>query len=187
MDHGNPTVESGEVWFCSDEHVTFAPRRAACASATGCCVWPAHVDPTVAYHECMHLADGPALDADVDRAVAGRPARLGRRCVATANAEAIPCPADGRLNSRASTPPPKPSSSARGDASPIELVDAAIDAHREAERRAERGDPPAVRPGPRRGRAATLPDGPFRGVPIVVKDLDGTLAGAPYHDGQPRC
>ena len=24
MDHGNPTVEGGEVWFCSDEHVTFA-------------------------------------------------------------------------------------------------------------------------------------------------------------------
>ena len=28
-----------------------------------------------------------------------------------------------------------------------------------------------------------LPDGPFRGVPIVIKDLDGTLAGAPYHGG----
>ena len=28
-------------------------------------VWPAHVDPTVAYHERMHLADGPDLDADV--------------------------------------------------------------------------------------------------------------------------
>ncbi|MGO9873089.1 MAG: amidase [Acidimicrobiia bacterium] len=26
-------------------------------------------------------------------------------------------------------------------------------------------------------------DGPFRGVPIVVKDLDGTLAGASYHAG----
>ena len=30
---------------------------------------------------------------------------------------------------------------------------------------------------------AGLPDGPFSGVPIVVKDLDGTLAGAPYHAG----
>ena len=26
MDHGNPTVEQGEVWFCSDEHMTFAPE-----------------------------------------------------------------------------------------------------------------------------------------------------------------
>ncbi|MCU0261403.1 MAG: alanine racemase, partial [Ilumatobacteraceae bacterium] len=25
MDHGNPTVLGGTVWFCSDEHVTFAP------------------------------------------------------------------------------------------------------------------------------------------------------------------
>ena len=70
-----------------------------------------------------------------------------------------------------------------GDASPIELVDAAIAPHREAERRAQRGHPPAVRARARRGSAATLPDGPFRGVPIVVKDLDGTLAGAPYHAG----
>ena len=26
-------------------------------------VWPAHVDPTVAYHEAMHLADGPGHEA----------------------------------------------------------------------------------------------------------------------------
>ena len=42
---------------------------------------------------------------------------------------------------------------------------------------------PLLRPGPRRGRSSGLPDGPFTGVPIVVKDLDGTLAGAPYHAG----
>lgn len=31
--------------------------------------------------------------------------------------------------------------------------------------------------------SADLPDGPFRGVPMVLKDLDGTLAGEPYHAG----
>ena len=25
MDHGNPSVEGADVWFCSDEHLTFAP------------------------------------------------------------------------------------------------------------------------------------------------------------------
>ena len=33
MDHGNPTVEGGDVWFCSDEHVTFSPGR--CGAADG--------------------------------------------------------------------------------------------------------------------------------------------------------
>jgi amidase len=69
-----------------------------------------------------------------------------------------------------------------GGASPLELVDAAIV-------RIEKlnGDVNAViHPLFDRARAAAssgLPDGPFRGVPIVVKDLDGTLAGAPYHAG----
>ena len=31
--------------------------------------------------------------------------------------------------------------------------------------------------------AGDLPDGPLRGVPILVKDLDGSLAGAPLHLG----
>jgi amidase len=31
--------------------------------------------------------------------------------------------------------------------------------------------------------AAGLPEGPFRGVPILLKDLDAPLAGAPFHCG----
>jgi amidase len=68
------------------------------------------------------------------------------------------------------------------DASPAELVDAAIE-------RIEKlnGELNAViHPLYDRARAAVatgLPNGPFTGVPIVVKDLDGTLAGAPYHAG----
>ncbi len=34
-----------------------------------------------------------------------------------------------------------------------------------------------------RARAAATPGGPFAGVPMVVKDLDGQLAGAPLHLG----
>ena len=58
MDHGNPTVEGGTVWFCSDEHITFSPAEGAKLPKVGerVRVLPAHVDPTVAYHERMHLA-----------------------------------------------------------------------------------------------------------------------------------
>jgi D-serine deaminase-like pyridoxal phosphate-dependent protein len=57
MDHGNPEVVGGAVWFCSDEHVTFSstdPVRVGDRVR----VVPAHVDPTVAYHERMHVVDG---------------------------------------------------------------------------------------------------------------------------------
>ena len=57
MDHGNPAVDGAAVWFCSDEHLTFAPQRKLRVGQR-IRVWPAHVDPTVAYHERMHLARG---------------------------------------------------------------------------------------------------------------------------------
>jgi D-serine deaminase-like pyridoxal phosphate-dependent protein len=57
MDHGNPAVDGAAVWFCSDEHLTFAPQRKLRVGER-IRVWPAHVDPTVAYHERMHLARG---------------------------------------------------------------------------------------------------------------------------------
>ena len=57
MDHGNPTVDDGQVWFVSDEHLTFS-AGAALRVGDHVRVWPAHVDPTVAYHERMHVADG---------------------------------------------------------------------------------------------------------------------------------
>jgi D-serine deaminase-like pyridoxal phosphate-dependent protein len=63
MDHGNPSVEGGEVWFCSDEHLTFVPE-APLRVGDRIHVLPAHVDPTVAYHEHLHVVDG---DEVVDR------------------------------------------------------------------------------------------------------------------------
>lgn len=69
-----------------------------------------------------------------------------------------------------------------GEASPRELVQAAID-------RAEavNGDLNAIIH-PRYGAALAeadgdLRDGPFRGVPFVLKDLDGSAAGLPLHMG----
>jgi amidase len=70
-----------------------------------------------------------------------------------------------------------------GKITPLELVDAAIE-------RIEKVDPQlnaVVHPRTERARTEAaspeLPDGPFRGVPIVVKDYDGTTAGDPYHAG----
>jgi amidase len=68
-----------------------------------------------------------------------------------------------------------------GEVTPVELVDAAID-------RIESANPAlnAViheRFARAHEEAEHAPDGPFRGVPLVVKDLDGPLAGEPYHLG----
>jgi D-serine deaminase-like pyridoxal phosphate-dependent protein len=68
MDHGNPAIDDAAVWFCSDEHIVFSPERAPqhpVRVGARVLVWPAHVDPTVAYHERMHLATGASPDAEV--------------------------------------------------------------------------------------------------------------------------
>ena len=64
MDHGNPMIDDADVLFCSDEHLTFTPHGRA-RVGDRILVWPAHVDPTVAYHERMQLADGPGVGAQV--------------------------------------------------------------------------------------------------------------------------
>jgi D-serine deaminase-like pyridoxal phosphate-dependent protein len=62
MDHGKPDIDGGEVMFVSDEHITFIPGEPV-AVGDRIRVWPAHVDPTVAYHERMHVvSDGDVLD-----------------------------------------------------------------------------------------------------------------------------
>jgi D-serine deaminase-like pyridoxal phosphate-dependent protein len=57
MDHGDPGIDGATVLFCSDEHVTFVPN-APVRVGDRIRVTPAHVDPTVAYHERMFLIDG---------------------------------------------------------------------------------------------------------------------------------
>ena len=66
-----------------------------------------------------------------------------------------------------------------GDASPLELVDAAINRIEKVNPRAQRGHPPAVRLGARAHARGELPDGPFRGVPMLFKDLLCAVEGRP--------
>ena len=62
MDHGNPSVVDGTVWFCSDEHITFATGTTLHVGER-IRVIPAHVDPTMAMHEAAWLVrDGEVID-----------------------------------------------------------------------------------------------------------------------------
>jgi D-serine deaminase-like pyridoxal phosphate-dependent protein len=67
MDHGNPSLADGSVvWFCSDEHLTFSPPPGGPLPSVGdrVRVLPAHVDPTMAYHERLYLvADDRVVEA----------------------------------------------------------------------------------------------------------------------------
>ncbi len=70
----------------------------------------------------------------------------------------------------------------RGEASPVELVDAAIERIE-----ASNGEITAVihklYDEGRAQAASELPDGPFRGVPFLLKDLGAAFAGQPLHMG----
>jgi D-serine deaminase-like pyridoxal phosphate-dependent protein len=63
MDHGKPDIEGGGmVMIVSDEHITFIPETPV-EVGDQIRVVPAHVDPTVAYHERMHVVrDGEVLE-----------------------------------------------------------------------------------------------------------------------------
>jgi amidase len=74
----------------------------------------------------------------------------------------------------------------RGEIKPIELVETAID-------RIERLNPhlnavitPLVEQARAQACAPDLPDGPFRGVPLLLKDYFCQVAGTPYYEGM-RC
>src|SRR5690348_15601128 len=70
-----------------------------------------------------------------------------------------------------------------GDATPLELVDAAITRVEKVNGELNAVIHPLFERARATAQSQELPDGPFRGVPIVVKDLDGELAGTPYHAG----
>jgi D-threonine aldolase len=55
MDHGNPQIPGASVWRCSDEHTVFAPPRRLGDKVR---LIPAHVDPTVAYHDRAYVYAG---------------------------------------------------------------------------------------------------------------------------------
>lgn len=59
MDHGNPAIAGANIWYCSDEHTVFSMPEGQPLPPIGdrVLMTPAHVDPTCALHERMHLVD----------------------------------------------------------------------------------------------------------------------------------
>ena len=70
-----------------------------------------------------------------------------------------------------------------GEASPLELVDAAIARIEQLNPQLNAVIHPLFEKARTQAQAADLPDGPFRGVPFVMKDLLGGPAGEPLHNG----
>jgi D-serine deaminase-like pyridoxal phosphate-dependent protein len=64
MDSGDPVlVGDGEVLFCSDEHTTVTGAFTV-GERVG--LRPAHIDPTIAKHDTLHLVDDMSAGADAD-------------------------------------------------------------------------------------------------------------------------
>ena len=76
MDHGNPEIPGARVLFCSDEHVTFVSGRAEGDALASPIEWespatirvgdrvrliPAHVDPTIAYHDRFFVVEDESV------------------------------------------------------------------------------------------------------------------------------
>lgn len=64
MDHGPPTWPDGDLFFCSDEHTTLLDPDGVLKVGDRVRLLPAHLDPTVARHECFWVVGG---DVVVDR------------------------------------------------------------------------------------------------------------------------
>src|SRR3989441_8085805 len=71
----------------------------------------------------------------------------------------------------------------RRKVSPAELVQAAITRIGRVDRELNAVIIPLFEKARAQAAAPTLPDGPFRGVPFLVKDIFGHTAGDPYHAG----
>src|SRR5215207_11469632 len=70
----------------------------------------------------------------------------------------------------------------RGEVSPVELVDAAIERIESANGEINAVIHKLYDEG-REAAAGELPDGPFKGVPFLLKDLGAAFAGDPLHMG----
>lgn len=67
MDHGNPSWGDGEILFCSDEHTNLVPDNSV-KVGDRVSLTPAHIDPTMAKHQVLHLVSkGEVIDRwDID-------------------------------------------------------------------------------------------------------------------------
>ena len=60
IDHGDPEIVGGRVWFCSDEHVTFSMENLP-KVGDRVRIDPSHCDPTIAAHPVMHGVEGETI------------------------------------------------------------------------------------------------------------------------------